>query len=187
MTHAFDHAPMANCPFMPVFGPPAVMFERGRGTELWDSDGKRYLDFLAGIAVVSAEIDMEPSTTQAVEGKQAEQMIRLMEAFDDHDDVQKVWANFDVDDELLDGEVLDRGRICGGSVRRRGAGKSSGGGRPKATPGTGETTKKRTKRTKTTTTWKRRTTTTTRILMIFWMMMTMTPGMMILMMRKKKK
>jgi len=38
---------------MPVFGPPAVMFERGRGTELWDSEGRRYLDFLAGIAVVS--------------------------------------------------------------------------------------------------------------------------------------
>ena len=52
-SHAFDHAPMANCPFMPVFGPPAIMFERGKGTELWDSNGKRYLDFLAGIAVVS--------------------------------------------------------------------------------------------------------------------------------------
>nr|NKB39876.1 aspartate aminotransferase family protein [Ilumatobacter sp.] len=46
--HAFHHAPMDACPFMPVFGPPAVMFDRGRGTELWDSDGKRYLDFLAG-------------------------------------------------------------------------------------------------------------------------------------------
>jgi acetylornithine/N-succinyldiaminopimelate aminotransferase len=52
-THAFDHAPTDHCPFMPVFGPPAIMFERGRGTELWDSDGKRYLDFLAGIAVTS--------------------------------------------------------------------------------------------------------------------------------------
>ena len=31
---------------MPVFGPPQVMFVRGRGTELWDDDGKRYLDFL---------------------------------------------------------------------------------------------------------------------------------------------
>lgn len=51
--HAFTHAPADHCPFMPVFGPPALMFERGRGTELWDSDGKRYLDFLAGIAVVS--------------------------------------------------------------------------------------------------------------------------------------
>ncbi|MBJ7509503.1 MAG: aminotransferase class III-fold pyridoxal phosphate-dependent enzyme, partial [Ilumatobacteraceae bacterium] len=38
---------------MPVFGAPAVMFERGLGTELWDTDGKRYLDFLSGIAVVS--------------------------------------------------------------------------------------------------------------------------------------
>jgi predicted acetylornithine/succinylornithine family transaminase len=55
-THAFEHAANVateHCPFMPVFGPPAIMFERGRGTELWDSDGKRYLDFLAGIAVVS--------------------------------------------------------------------------------------------------------------------------------------
>lgn len=51
--HAFTHAPAEQCPFMPVFGPPSLMFERGSGTELWDSEGKRYLDFLAGIAVVS--------------------------------------------------------------------------------------------------------------------------------------
>jgi predicted acetylornithine/succinylornithine family transaminase len=38
---------------MPVFGPPQIMFERGRGTELWDVEGRRYLDFLSGIAVVS--------------------------------------------------------------------------------------------------------------------------------------
>jgi predicted acetylornithine/succinylornithine family transaminase len=38
---------------MPVFGAPQLMFERGRGTELWDVDGKRYLDFLCGIAVTS--------------------------------------------------------------------------------------------------------------------------------------
>ncbi|MBU3688237.1 MAG: aspartate aminotransferase family protein [Acidimicrobiales bacterium mtb01] len=38
---------------MPVFGAPSVMFERGSGTELWDVNGKRYLDFLSGIAVVS--------------------------------------------------------------------------------------------------------------------------------------
>ncbi len=41
------------CPFIPVFGAPAEMFERGKGTELWSVDGKRYLDFLSGIAVVS--------------------------------------------------------------------------------------------------------------------------------------
>lgn len=53
MTHTFDTAPMATCPFMPVFGAPALSMERGRGTELWDTDGKRYLDFLSGIAVTS--------------------------------------------------------------------------------------------------------------------------------------
>lgn len=48
MNESRDH-----CPFIPVFGPPAVMFERGEGTQLWDNNGKRYLDFLSGIAVVS--------------------------------------------------------------------------------------------------------------------------------------
>ncbi|HAP75175.1 MAG TPA: acetylornithine transaminase [Acidimicrobiaceae bacterium] len=38
---------------MPVFGAPQVMFARGKGTELWDTDDKRYLDFLGGLAVIS--------------------------------------------------------------------------------------------------------------------------------------
>ena len=46
-------------------------------------------------------MEMEPSSTTRLEGKEAQKMIRLMEAFDDHDDVQNVWANFDIDDELL--------------------------------------------------------------------------------------
>ena len=53
MSHNFDTQAAQQCPFMPVFGPPAIMFERGSGTELWDTNGKRYLDFLAGIAVTS--------------------------------------------------------------------------------------------------------------------------------------
>jgi len=52
-SHAFDEGGLQYCPFMPVFGAPQVMFERGSGTELWDSSGKRYLDFLCGIAVTS--------------------------------------------------------------------------------------------------------------------------------------
>jgi acetylornithine/succinyldiaminopimelate/putrescine aminotransferase len=37
--HAFDTSPRAStAPFMPVFGPPQVMFVRGSGTELWDAD-----------------------------------------------------------------------------------------------------------------------------------------------------
>ena len=51
--HPFDTQGLDHCPFMPVFAPPQVMFVRGRGTELWDSDGKRYLDFLCGLAVTS--------------------------------------------------------------------------------------------------------------------------------------
>lgn len=42
-----------HCPFMPVFGAPSIMFVRGEGTQLWDSRGRRYLDFLSGIAVTS--------------------------------------------------------------------------------------------------------------------------------------
>lgn len=61
MTHAFMTNASAQemnhghdwCPFIPVFGQPSVMFERGDGTQLWDVNGKRYLDFLSGIAVVS--------------------------------------------------------------------------------------------------------------------------------------
>lgn len=53
MTHGFDTTALTQCPFMPVFGAPALSMERGQGTELWDTDGKRYLDFLSGIAVTS--------------------------------------------------------------------------------------------------------------------------------------
>ena len=42
---------LERCPFMPTYSPPQVLFVRGRGTELWDDQGKRYLDFLCGLAV----------------------------------------------------------------------------------------------------------------------------------------
>jgi acetylornithine/N-succinyldiaminopimelate aminotransferase len=51
--HTFDTQGLEHCPFMPVFGAPSVMMERGSGSLLWDTEGRRYLDFLAGIAVVS--------------------------------------------------------------------------------------------------------------------------------------
>ncbi|MBA3303526.1 MAG: aminotransferase class III-fold pyridoxal phosphate-dependent enzyme, partial [Acidimicrobiia bacterium] len=38
---------------MPTYPPPPVCFVRGRGSELWDDSGKRYLDFLSGLAVTS--------------------------------------------------------------------------------------------------------------------------------------
>jgi YebC/PmpR family DNA-binding regulatory protein len=47
--------------------------------------------------IESAEIAMVPKTSVKVEGKQAEQMIRLLEALEELDDVSKVFSNFDID------------------------------------------------------------------------------------------
>src|SRR5882672_3422907 len=55
----------------------------------------------AGIAVASAEISMRPTTTVRVEGDQARRVLRLVEELEELDDVQKVHANFDVPDEVL--------------------------------------------------------------------------------------
>jgi len=56
----------------------------------------------AGAVIEAAEFDMEPSTSVKLEGKKAQQMMRLIEAFEDHDDVQNVWVNFDFDEDELD-------------------------------------------------------------------------------------
>ncbi len=55
-----------------------------------------------GLTVEQAKVEMVPTTQVRLEDKRAEQMIRLMEAFEDHDDVQNVWANFDIDPKLLE-------------------------------------------------------------------------------------
>ncbi len=52
-TSATGGADLAYCPIMSTYGPPPVMFVRGSGTELFDRAGKRYLDFLSGLAVTS--------------------------------------------------------------------------------------------------------------------------------------
>lgn len=55
------------------------------------------------VAVVQlAEISMIPQNTVKLEGKEAERMLRLMEALDELDDVQKVYANFDIPDDILE-------------------------------------------------------------------------------------
>jgi YebC/PmpR family DNA-binding regulatory protein len=55
-----------------------------------------------GWSYVSAEITKIPQNTIKLEGKEAEQMLRLMEKIEDSDDVQNVYANFDIDMELLE-------------------------------------------------------------------------------------
>src|SRR5216684_1802747 len=56
---------------------------------------------VARIAMASAEISLEPETTVKVSGHQAEQVLKLMEDLEDHDDVQSVAANFDIDEAEL--------------------------------------------------------------------------------------
>jgi YebC/PmpR family DNA-binding regulatory protein len=55
-----------------------------------------------GIPLALAEVTQIPQTYVKLEGKDAEQMLRLMEALDDHDDVQKVHANFDIAQEVME-------------------------------------------------------------------------------------
>jgi YebC/PmpR family DNA-binding regulatory protein len=54
------------------------------------------------VIVSSAEITMIPQNTIKLEDKDAEQMLKLMDALDDHDDIQEVYANFDIDDEVFE-------------------------------------------------------------------------------------
>lgn len=49
-----------------------------------------------------AEVTMVPQNTIPLEGKEASQMLHLMEALEDHDDVQNVYANFDIADQLME-------------------------------------------------------------------------------------
>jgi len=54
-----------------------------------------------GIKVVSAEVAMLPKSQVRVEGSDAEKLLKLLEALEDHDDVQNVYSNFDIPDEVM--------------------------------------------------------------------------------------
>ena len=56
----------------------------------------------AGIEPVSSSVTMIPQNYIKLEGANATTMIRLMEALEEHDDVQNVHANFDIDQKLLE-------------------------------------------------------------------------------------
>ncbi len=67
-------------PTMPNYGAPSIMFVRGKGTELWDSNDKRYLDFVGGLAV-QALGHAHPEVADAI----AEQAAKLVQ-------VSNLWA-----------------------------------------------------------------------------------------------
>ena len=58
-----------------------------------------------GIEPANAAIAMIPQNYVKLTGKDAQQMMKLMEALDDHDDVQKVWSNFDIEEKEIEASL----------------------------------------------------------------------------------
>ena len=58
-----------------------------------------------GIEPDSASIAMLPKDYIKLEGRQAQQMLKLMEALEDHDDTKNVWSNFDVDQKEIEASL----------------------------------------------------------------------------------
>lgn len=56
----------------------------------------------AGLAYTLAEVTMTPKNTVKLDGKKAQQMVSLMQALEDNEDVNHVYANFDISDEDLE-------------------------------------------------------------------------------------
>jgi YebC/PmpR family DNA-binding regulatory protein len=68
-------------------------------TQTFDAVKKAVED--KGIAVEHATLQMVPQNTVKVTGREAEQLMKLLEALEEHDDVQNVYANFDIDEKEL--------------------------------------------------------------------------------------
>jgi YebC/PmpR family DNA-binding regulatory protein len=58
-----------------------------------------------GIEPASAAVAMLPSEYIKLEGKQAQQMLKLMEVLEEHDDTKNVWSNFDVDEKEIEASL----------------------------------------------------------------------------------
>lgn len=58
-----------------------------------------------GVEPASAQVAMLPQNYVKLEGKEANQMIRLMEALDDHEDVKQVWSNFDIEEKEIEASL----------------------------------------------------------------------------------
>lgn len=54
-----------------------------------------------GLSVENAELTMEPKTTVKLEGREAQAVLRLMEALEDQEDTQNVYSNFDISEEEM--------------------------------------------------------------------------------------
>ena len=63
----------------------------------------------AGTTVREAALAYIPNNPKVVEGKDAEKLVQLYEALEDNDDVQDVFANFDISDEVMEALSQDDG------------------------------------------------------------------------------
>jgi YebC/PmpR family DNA-binding regulatory protein len=54
---------------------------------------------------ITAKVSMLPQNYVKLEGKEASQMLKLMEAVEDHDDVQNVWSNFDIEEKEIEASL----------------------------------------------------------------------------------
>jgi YebC/PmpR family DNA-binding regulatory protein len=58
-----------------------------------------------GVEPDAAELSMMPQNYVKLEGKVAQQMVKLMDALDDHDDVRHVWSNFDIEEKEIEASL----------------------------------------------------------------------------------
>ena len=68
-------------------------------------EGIRVAVTATGVQPVSAQIAMLPQNLVKLEGKQAQQMIKLMDVLEDQDDVQNLWSNFDIDTKEIEASL----------------------------------------------------------------------------------
>jgi YebC/PmpR family DNA-binding regulatory protein len=71
-------------------------------SEATDAHAVRVALEAAGVAVESADASFLPSVSVPLDDETARKVLRLVDALEDSDDVQNVWANFDVSDEVLE-------------------------------------------------------------------------------------
>jgi transcriptional/translational regulatory protein YebC/TACO1 len=67
----------------------------------------KVLDAVKGLGIepASAEVAMLPQNYVKLEGRSAQQMLKLMEALEDHDDVRNVWSNFDIEEKEIEASL----------------------------------------------------------------------------------
>ena len=68
-------------------------------------EGIRVAVTATGVQPMSAQIAMLPQNLVKLEGKQAQQMIKLMDVLEDQDDVQNLWSNFDIDAKEIEASL----------------------------------------------------------------------------------